>query len=297
MRIEQTIDLDGPVHFVDYGGEGPPIVLVHGLGGSSENWLGVGPELAKVGQVRALDLAGFGRTPLTATRGCSISENVTLLDRFLDEVVGEPAVLVGNSMGAMISTFETAQRPDRVAALVLVDSAVPYPEGTPIDPVVEMTFTTYADPNGEDLVQAFVERMSPEETVRTGMALSCYDVARVAPEIVAAHVQLQVERREMHWANRALVEAARSLMDTNTLDERHYEAIKAITTPTLMIHGEHDRLIPLAAALAVAGLRSDWDIRILDGAGHAPHLEDPLRVAGEISRWLPTVLDLTEATA
>jgi pimeloyl-ACP methyl ester carboxylesterase len=297
VRIVKSIDLNGPVHYVDYGGVGTPIVLVHGLGGSSENWLGVGPALAEVGRVLAIDLAGFGRTPLTKTRGCSIPDNVALLDRFLDEVVGEPAVLVGNSMGGMISTFEAAEHPERLAALVLVDPAVPYPAGTPVDPIVEMTFSTYALPNGEDLVAQFVSNMTPEDTVRTAMQLSCYNLDRIAPEVVDAHVLLQIERREMAWANRALVEAARSLMETNSLDERHYGAIRAVTAPTLLIHGEHDRLIPLAAALAVAGMRPDWDVKILDGVGHAPQLEDPSRVAREITRWLPTVLDRSEAKA
>jgi pimeloyl-ACP methyl ester carboxylesterase len=289
VRLERSIDLDGPVHYLDFGGNGLPIVLVHGLGGSSQNWLGAGPLLTETGHVQAIDLAGFGRTPLTESRGCSIPENVALLDRFLEEVVGRPAILVGNSMGAMISTFETAAHPERVAALVLVDSAVPYPDGTPVDPVVEMTFGTYADPNGEEMVRAFVERMSPEDVVRTGMELSCHDITRVEPEIVAAHVLLQNERREMAWANRALVEAARSLLETNSADGGHFDAIRAVTVPTLMIHGEHDRLIPLVAAMAVAGRRPDWDLEILDGVGHAPQLEDPSRVASVIVRWLARV--------
>jgi pimeloyl-ACP methyl ester carboxylesterase len=301
VRISRTIDLKGPVHqrvhYVDHGGRGVPIVLVHGLGGSSETWMGVAPALTEVGHVLALDLPGFGRTPLAEDRVASIEGNVELVDRFISEVTGGPAVLVGNSMGAMTSTFEATEHPENVVALVLIDPAVPHPEGTPVDPAVEMTFTTYAMPNGEELVANYIQTMTPAETVRAGMQLSCFDVARVAPEVVAAHVELQTERRRMAWANRALVEAARSLMETNAVDQRHYEAIKAVTVPTLLMHGEHDRLIPLAAAMAVAGLRPDWDFEILDGVGHAPQLEDPTRVASVVSRWLARLGELSDAKA
>ena len=63
----RTVDLGGPVHFADFGGSGPTMVLVHGLGGSHLNWLAVGPALAARARVLAPDLAGFGRTPLAAS--------------------------------------------------------------------------------------------------------------------------------------------------------------------------------------------------------------------------------------
>ena len=54
-------DLDGPVHYIDYGGDGnPPMLMVHGLGGSALNWMAVGPELARRYHAIAIDLAGFG---------------------------------------------------------------------------------------------------------------------------------------------------------------------------------------------------------------------------------------------
>src|SRR5438045_1242489 len=103
-------DLGGKTHYVDFGGEGPPIVLVHGLGGSHANWLGIAPRLARHGHVYALDLAGFGRTPPEG-RGSEVPANRALLDAFLERVVQAPALLVGNSMGGLISIFEAAHAP------------------------------------------------------------------------------------------------------------------------------------------------------------------------------------------
>src|ERR1700710_3049562 len=116
---QRTVDLSGPVHYLDFGGAGRPIVLVHGLGGSSVNWLGVGPQLSKVGRVVAVDLAGHGRT-LSLGRSARVSANRALLSRFLGEVAREPAVLIGNSMGGYLSLAQAAAEPATVRALVLV---------------------------------------------------------------------------------------------------------------------------------------------------------------------------------
>src|SRR5215472_1377088 len=116
-------DLDGPVHYLDLGGDGPPLVGVHGLGGSALNWIAVGEGLAAHHRVLALDLRGFGETPLGA--GTRLRDNVRLLDLFLREVVGRPATLVGNSMGGLLSVRQAAEHPDTVCNLVLVDPALP----------------------------------------------------------------------------------------------------------------------------------------------------------------------------
>src|SRR5512133_1657597 len=93
-----TVDLDGPVHYVDFGGAGRPIVLVHGLGGSYCNWLAVGPRLTAHGRVLALDLVGHGLTR-SLGRSARVSANRRLLGRFLAAVARAPAILFGNSMG------------------------------------------------------------------------------------------------------------------------------------------------------------------------------------------------------
>jgi pimeloyl-ACP methyl ester carboxylesterase len=125
----RTLDLGGPVHAVDYGGraDGPTIVLVHGLGGSHLNWDLFAPVLTPHARVHSLDLPGFGRSE-PGMRQSTVPANVAVLDRFLREVAEEPVVLVGNSMGGMISILETAAAPALVQALVLLDPAVPGPK-------------------------------------------------------------------------------------------------------------------------------------------------------------------------
>ena len=124
-----TIDLNGPFHYADYGGSGPAIVLVHGLGGSFINWMVVAPELAKSGRVLALDLPGFGRSPPEG-RSVSIRAQVGAVTKFIQHVVADgPCTLVGNSMGGMISSMLAVERPELVSRVVLVNPALPRATG------------------------------------------------------------------------------------------------------------------------------------------------------------------------
>ena len=142
----RTVDLDGPVHYIDFGGpdDGRTVVLVHGLGGSHLNWDLLAPLLRPHARVLAIDLPGFGRSE-PGGRRASVQANVEVLHRFVTEVAGTPAVLVGNSMGGMISIFTAARTPESVSGLVLLDAAVPGPRGKP-DPLVAASFALYAIP-------------------------------------------------------------------------------------------------------------------------------------------------------
>ena len=116
-------------------GRARAVVLVHGLGGSHLNWDLLAPLLrpprpgagARPARVRAQRAR---RAPGVRARPTSRS-----LHRFLTEVAGEPAVLVGNSMGGMISILDGRRAPEAVTGLVLLDPAVPGPRRAP-DPLV-----------------------------------------------------------------------------------------------------------------------------------------------------------------
>src|ERR1022692_3612 len=110
------IDLDGPVHYLDFGGpaRGPVIVCVHGLGGSAVNWSAIAPLLTGGYRMLAPDLAGHGLTQ-SLGRGADVAANRALLHRFIGSVSASPVILMGNSMGGMISLLEAGAAPDAVA--------------------------------------------------------------------------------------------------------------------------------------------------------------------------------------
>lgn len=282
------VDLDGPVHYVDYGGpeDGPLLVCVHGLGGSVVNWAAVGPDLARTCRVIALDLAGFGRT-LSGGRPTTVHANQELLHRFLTEVVEPPAVLVGNSMGGLISVLQANAHPDTVAGMVLVDPALPVGVRARPHPLVTALFAAYAVPAvGRTLMSRRRSTRSAEDQAMDVLRLCCADASRVPAEVVAAHLELARERRDQADVDAELVIAARSLLWVLARRRRHAEMLRAIRVPVLLLHGDRDRLVPVAAARAVAAANPLWRFEVAGGVGHVPQLEVPDWTVERILDWL-----------
>jgi pimeloyl-ACP methyl ester carboxylesterase len=281
-----TVDLDGPVHYVDFGGTGRPIVLVHGLGGSHVNWLPVGRRLAAHGRVLALDLAGHGRTPALG-RTARVAANRRLLGRFLETVARAPAILIGNSMGGYLSMAEAAAEPDRVASLVLVAPAVPNTRVHSWHPVVIALFAAYAVPGIGGALMRWRYRRGPERLVRDTLRLCCVDASRIPPEAVLAHVELARERMVRgRLDGRDFLAAQRSLMAELVRPRRFYEMVSRIRAPALIVQGGKDRLVRVAAARALAAARPDWRFEVLEGVGHVPQLEAPERFLAAVEPWV-----------
>ena len=286
-------DLDGgPVHWIEFGEADndtrPPIVFVHGLGGSHLNWVLVAPSLTRDRRAYALDLRGFGLTP-GWPRDTSIPANVALLDRFLREVVGEPAVLVGNSMGGLISATRAAKDSAAIAGLVLVDPALPPVSRRP-DLGVAAMFATYVVPGvGEfamRMMQSMQSRATPREAVQRVIDLCFADPSRVDPAMLAAAVELVNGRKLIQGKEESFLRATRSLVWTLGRAEGYRAMLRRIDVPVLLINGEADRLVPIAAARRAAAANPAWDTVFLPGVGHTPQLEVPGLVVDAVTSWL-----------
>lgn len=282
----RTVDLDGPVHYVDHGGDGPPLVAVHGLGGSHANWHDLGPLLTPHARVYALDLAGHGRTP-RAGRSASVRANRLLLDRFLTEVVGEPAVLVGNSMGGTIAMLQSAEQPETVRDLVLIGPAGPRVGAAVPDLAVARQAALFAVPGvGQKVLARRLDKLGAEAWVQAQMSLTTADVDRVSRELRRVAVELVASRAAGPDAEAAFLEAARSLVALLARGARYREVVAAVRGRALVVHGELDRLVPLASSRALAQQRPDWRLEVLEGVGHVPQIEVPERTAALITGWL-----------
>jgi pimeloyl-ACP methyl ester carboxylesterase len=284
----RTVDLGGPVHYIDFGGrdDGPTVVLVHGLGGSHLNWDLLAPLLTPHARVLALDLPGFGRSE-PGDRRATVHANVAVLDRFLERVAGGPVVLVGNSMGGMISILEIARSPERVRGLVLLDAALPGPRRK-LDPQIAGVFGLYAVPFvGERFLWLRRVRQTPLTRVRGLLELVGVDPDTMPASWIDRSVALLEERKDVVGMDKAFLAAARSLLMV-LADPRQYRAAMAgIAAPVLMLHGDRDRLVPVDAARDAAERHPAWRYVELGGVGHVPQLEVPERVAEEILGWLP----------
>jgi pimeloyl-ACP methyl ester carboxylesterase len=283
----RTVDLGGPVHYVDFGGpaDAPRVVLVHGLGGSHLNWDTFAPLLQPHARVLAIDLPGFGRSE-PGGRRATVHANVEVLHRFLQEVVGEPAVLVGNSMGGMISILEKAAHPEAVRALVLLDPAIPGPNRR-LDPLVAVTFALYAMPVvGERFLWLRRARQTPLQRVREVLRLVGVDPDTLPSSVIDRSVTLLEERRDHAGMDRAYLTAARSLLVQLADPRRYRAAMESIDGPVLLVQGDLDRLVSVHAARDVARRHPRWDYVELDGVGHVPQLQCPQRLADVVLPWL-----------
>jgi pimeloyl-ACP methyl ester carboxylesterase len=151
--------IQGPTAVGHYAmGSGPTIVVVHGLGSGPQHWLPMARLLARDYRVVLADLPGHGVTPIP--RPFSMERVRASLDVTLSELSG-PIVLVGHSVGGLLATAETIAHPDRVRALVLIETALkPQMEGdeaaglldaldTNYDAVIEAAYTSF----GHDSLQ------------------------------------------------------------------------------------------------------------------------------------------------
>ncbi|HTJ67695.1 MAG TPA: alpha/beta fold hydrolase [Actinospica sp.] len=274
-------------HRVEYGGpvDGPRVVLVHGLGGSHANWTALGPLLAATTRPVALDLAGFGYTP-GGRKSAHVAANSDLLARFLREEIGEPAVLVGNSMGGMISIITAAAHPELVSGVVLLDPVLPRARGARLDPAavagVVIALLPYVGPM---LLTKRRSRAGARERALSTIS-NCYaDLSRLTDEQLDAEVELtETAEAEGLTPVAAYVGGARSLV-LRSAGRGYRREMAAITAPVLLIHGVHDRLVGIAAADAVARRHPSWRYERQDG-GHVPHMELPDETAQTITAWL-----------
>lgn len=285
------------MHYVDFGGDGPPLLMIHGLTGSALNWMAVGPELSKNYHALALDLAGFGQTPLFH-RSAALGANANLVHTFVEQVIGEPAILMGNSMGGHIAILEACDHPRWVTALVLVDPAIPGVQIRRPDPGMLGFAAALSIPGGlgEFVVDRSARELGAELLTKRIISVVVADPTRLDSAMLEAHVQLTRERANLGRQNsRAFLQASRSL-GFRMADPRFWNKVKKVQAPTLVVHGELDRLIPVSAARDLIKRRPDWTLVVLEGVGHVPMMETPEPFLEVVTQWLTYRIAPTPAT-
>ena len=283
------VDIGGPVHYLEW--DGPPgrtFVLVHGLGGSHLQWIPVGPLLARHGRVLAVDLAGFGRTP-RAGRSAKLTANRALLSRFLEEVVGAPAILAGNSMGGGIAVMQAAVEPASVEGLILSSSVYPWAPGGMPSPVVVGGFALYRGRIGEWVARQRVHAGNASRIVRLGFRVGTVHPDAIPEDLIEAHVELLEEQATDPDFATAFLEAARSLLRLGQNAERGRLLLDDVKCPVIAIHGRRDRLVPASLAWSATEAHPSWWVRILPDVGHVPQMEAPERWMAAVEEWLASL--------
>ena len=282
------VDVGGPVHVLDFGGrpDGPAIVCVHGLGGSSTAWRAFADAVGSSYRVLAVDLPGHGRSP-SRGRSVSVRGAAEVLQGVIAELFAEPVVLVGHSMGAMVSVLTTASTPGAVDRLLLLAPPLPR-EGVRLVnrellPHVAMCLWPRL---GAVALQRRLSRQTLEEYVRDRLRLTCASAADLAEVAEAMAAEMQAAYDDGEDPLLSFIHAARSVGMLVAEARRYREVLQRVRQPVRVVHGELDRVLSPASLDQLASLGAHWQTHLLPTVGHSPHLEEPELVARVLNRLL-----------
>lgn len=269
--IETTIDHDE--YHTNYlqSGSGPAIVLLHGSGpgvSGRANWAAtMTSELAQQFTLIAPDIVGYGGTHQRPEIAFTHNNRVEHIASFLAALDLAPARLVGNSMGGGIALSLAARYPDLVGQMVLMGSAgVSFPVTSEVD-------------------QLYGYTPSPEN-MRGIFELMAYDKSRVTPELVQARYEATlVPGVAERWANLFPAPRQRHIDDSSL----PFATLEKIATPTLLIHGVADRVVPVTAtSLKLVEVLPNADLVVLGRCGHWAQVERAEAFRREVARFFST---------
>lgn len=294
--MSRYLDLPtGTVHWIEYGGSGRSVVMVHGLGGSVENWNLIGPDLTRFGRVAALDLPGFGLSP--PARDWSLETHRDVIAEFISHV-RPPATVIGNSMGGLLTEMVASHRPDLVSALALIAPATPprLPDPRIHWPTARQLMIASLPLVGPAMSRRVLAAMTPRQYVTDSLRRITHDSARVPLTLVDDFVRLAERRRHFPWVADAVPMTGRSIRRTFAKRSRYVAMIRSIRAPTLVVQGIDDHIVSPTSVEWLCGLRPDWALVQMDDTGHTPQIDAPVRFMSVLAPWLET-LEEREKTA
>jgi pimeloyl-ACP methyl ester carboxylesterase len=260
-RLKQ-VQVDGtPVNYVDVGeGELEPIVFVHGLGGQWQNWLENIPRAAQERRVIALDLPGFGLTPMPRDK-ITIPGYGRCVDALCDRLSLGRVDMVGNSMGGYVAAEVAIQFPERIDQLILVSAAGITSANIAQRPILTMGRVATA------MVAYGAARHRQIASRPKSRHLALALVARYPSRLKA---DLAYEGFFKGAGKPGFDDALRASLEYDFRDR-----LPEIRQPTLIAWGEKDSIIPVSDAHEFERLIPDSRKLVMRDTGHIPMAERP----------------------
>ena len=257
-------------------GRGAPVVLVHGIGGGSSmfQYRFTAPALADAGyRVYALDLLGFGRSSRPEIRSTQ-DLLVAQVTAFVEDVVGEPAVLLANGLAAAHAIRIAAERPDLVAGLVLIAPTGYRSLNRPPGPARERAFGVLANPVvGEVFSAALLSPAAPEFFLLDAYASR----DSLTPEVRATYDR-NLRAPGARWIVFSFV--------SGNLDQDVSELWPATTQPSLLVWGTASGFSSYEDAEDFALARPDARVLLLRDAALLPNEERAPAFEAAVLRFL-----------
>ena len=260
MSKIETPTVGGLKTYVRRGGQGKPLILLHGLGASSYSWRYTVPELSKHYEVFAPELPGFGRADKPHDFDYSIHGIHSWILKFMDHYGLKSARFAGNSMGGVLSLWTAMEAPSRVERMALLGTPA-YVENRPkllwplswpvIGRLLEWSLGDAALRYVAESTFVDKSKVDAEMMHEYGMALKSAAGRRAVAEFVRRAIPPDHEQRIKRYA-----------------DIKH---------STLVLVGEHDRMVGRSGAERLAKALPNSILCVLDRCGHAPHEDAPER--------------------
>jgi pimeloyl-ACP methyl ester carboxylesterase len=256
----------GQLVYYEISGRGPPLILIRGLGSSAAHWHAQIPVLSDHFTVIAFDHRGIGRSPQATTDGCSIESMAADTLSLMDALGFCRAHVLGVSMGGMIAQEIAITHPERVLGLVLASTHCGGCRAVRPDPRVV------------DHIRQWVETGKPQDFE---MALTCF----FSPKTCQCHPDIIDRFRETSRRFGPVGNTLALQWQAITAHDAG-ERLGRIDTPTLVIIGSHDILVPPENAEILKDLIPDARIKIVAGGGHVVHMEQPGIFNAEVMNFL-----------
>lgn len=273
------MDAGGIRTYFEHKGTDHPqaVVLLHGLGASSFSFRHNVDPLAEHFAVYAPDFKGFGASAKPVS-GYGLADLREQICAFLDAVGLERVVLVGSSMGGEVAIRLALEEPERVAALVLIDSAgflerrdtplqMRLLTGTPVVAEILTAPIPFQIALGRPIMARYLRRLY-------------YDPTHVTPDVVEGYY-----RPMAHFSGSRGLLARMRARDWGMVADR----IREIRVPTLVLWGEADPLIPVEHAHRFGEAIPHAQIITYSNAGHDPHAEIPDQVNRDIIAFITSL--------
>lgn len=244
----------------------PAIIMLHGLGASLETWEPWAQDLSTRYRAIRFDLPGFALTGPDPTGDYSDAREIKILSDLMDQLGLDRAVLIGNSLGGRIAWNFAAQHPERVARMVLIS-----PDGF-ASPGFE-----YGKAPKTPLAMRALPYVAPRSLLKANLAAAYARPERLSETTVTRYRDLLLAP----GVRRAILARL-----NQTILRDPAPVLAGIQTPTLLLWGEKDGMIPISNAADYLRDMPHATLVRLPNLGHAPFEEDPVNSLHPVELFL-----------
>jgi len=268
-HASRYVTVDGArIHYRDEG-QGPALVLLHGVMASLHTWDGWVDALADRYRSVRIDLPGHGLSDEMPDDALTPEASVAMMDRILTELRVDRFHVAGNSLGGFLAWHYAAVRPERIERMTLI-SPVAYPQQLPF--VIDFV--------ARPIIGEIAQLVAPRFVVRRNVEMVYGNPAAISEETAARYYELLQRGRN----KRGMVKTFRALRAFNR-DPEIAKRVARVKAPTLLIWGAKDRWVPPALIEQWKKDLPTVSVKIYPEAGHVAMEELPAVTAQEADRF------------